>query len=140
MTQSHSNIRQAAAHSIKLLETIVYPTVPMPPSSTNTIILVTNTITKSEPDLPLPETEPEPVMDWDSLPDAYLHSHKIDEWDTLVMWLSEETTPCKTEKEMIELLNRCPDEPRKSWISISKWMIAELGCEVDLIEELYPTM
>jgi hypothetical protein len=56
------------------------------------------------------------------------------------MWLSEETTPCKTEKEMIELLNRCPDEPRKSWISISKWMIAELGCEVDLIEELYPTM
>ena len=31
MTLSNSNIRQAAAHSIKLLETIVYPTVPMPP-------------------------------------------------------------------------------------------------------------
>ena len=139
MTQSHSNIRQAAAHSIKLLETIVYPTVPMPPSSTNTIILVTNTITKSEPDLPLPEPEPAPVIDWDSLPDHYIHGSKWGEWENC-LYIGDESTPCKTEKEMIELLNRCPDEPRKSWIGISKWMIAELGCEVDLIEELYPTM
>ena len=34
---------------------------------------------------PEPEPEPEPVMDWDSLPDAYLHSHKIDEWDTYLI-------------------------------------------------------
>jgi hypothetical protein len=31
MTLTNSNIRQAAANSIKLLETIVYPKVPMPP-------------------------------------------------------------------------------------------------------------
>ena len=30
MTLANSNIRQAAAHSIKLLESIVYPTVPIP--------------------------------------------------------------------------------------------------------------
>lgn len=87
---------------------------------------------------PETETEPEPVIDWDSLPDPHLHGSKYAEWE-IVMWLSEESTPCKTEKEMIELLHRCPDEPRKSWIGISKWMIAELGCEADLIEELYPT-